>query len=77
MQVDWAGDTAAAVDTDTGEIVLACMFVVRFPLVHHHAGLLCSYNLSKKASVFTILQTFLQAQERHLVEGVPSRCDPF
>ena len=27
MQVDWAGDTAAVIDTDTGEIIPAYVFV--------------------------------------------------
>lgn len=31
MQVDWAGDTAAVVDTDTGEIIPAYVFVATLP----------------------------------------------
>lgn len=31
MQVDWAGDTAAVVDTDTGEIISAYVFVAALP----------------------------------------------
>lgn len=31
MQVDWAGDTAAVVDTDTGEIIHAYVFVATLP----------------------------------------------
>ena len=31
MQVDWAGQTAAAVDTDTGEIIPAYLFVAVLP----------------------------------------------
>ena len=31
MQVDWAGDTAAAIDTDTGEIIPAYVFVATLP----------------------------------------------
>lgn len=31
MQVDWAGDTAALVDTDTGEIIPAYVFVATLP----------------------------------------------
>ena len=29
MQVDWAGDTAAVIDTDTGEIIPAYVFVAQ------------------------------------------------
>ena len=31
MQVDWAGDTAAVIDTDTGEIIPAYVFVATLP----------------------------------------------
>lgn len=31
MQVDWAGDTASVVDTDTGEIIPAYLFVATLP----------------------------------------------
>lgn len=31
MQVDWAGQTAAVVDTDTGEIIPAYLFVAVLP----------------------------------------------
>ena len=31
MQVDWAGDTAAVIDTDTGEIIPAYVFVASLP----------------------------------------------
>ena len=31
MQVDWAGDTAAVVDSDTGEIIPAYIFVATLP----------------------------------------------
>ena len=31
MQVDWAGDTATVVDTDTGEAILAYVFVATLP----------------------------------------------
>ena len=31
MQVDWAGDTAAVVDTDTGELIPAYVFVATLP----------------------------------------------
>ena len=31
MQVDWAGDTAAVIDTDTGEIIPAYVFVTTLP----------------------------------------------
>ena len=37
MQVDWAGDTAAVIDTDTGEIIPAYVFVATLP----YSG--CSY----------------------------------
>lgn len=31
MQVDWAGDTAAVIDTDTGEVIPAYVFVATLP----------------------------------------------
>lgn len=31
MQVDWAGDTASVIDTDTGEIIPAYVFVATLP----------------------------------------------
>ena len=31
MQVDWAGDTAAVIDTDTGEMIPAYVFVATLP----------------------------------------------
>ena len=31
MQVDWAGDTAAVIDTDTGEVIPAHVFVATLP----------------------------------------------
>ena len=31
MQVDWAGDTAAVIDTDTGEVIPAYVFVAVLP----------------------------------------------
>lgn len=31
MQVDWAGDTAAVIDTDTGEVIPAYVFVASLP----------------------------------------------
>ena len=31
MQVDWTGDTAAVIDTDTGEIIPAYVFVATLP----------------------------------------------
>ena len=31
MQVDWAGDTAAVIDTDTGETIPAYVFVSSLP----------------------------------------------
>ena len=31
MQVDWAGDTAAVIDTDTGEVLPAYVFVATLP----------------------------------------------
>ena len=31
MQVDWAGDTAAVIDTDTGEIIPTYVFVAMLP----------------------------------------------
>lgn len=31
MQVDWAGDTASVIDTDTGEIIPVYVFVATFP----------------------------------------------
>ena len=31
MQVDWAGDTAAIIDTDTGEVIPAYVFVASLP----------------------------------------------
>lgn len=31
MQVDWAGDTAAVIDTDTGEVITAYVFVATLP----------------------------------------------
>ena len=31
LQVDWAGDTACVNDTDTGEIILANVFVATLP----------------------------------------------
>ena len=35
MQVDWAGDTAAVIDTDTGEIIPAYVFVATLPYSGH------------------------------------------
>ena len=31
MQVDWAGDTATVIDTDTGEMIPAYVFVATLP----------------------------------------------
>ena len=31
IQMDWVGDTAAAIDTDTGEIIPAYVFVATLP----------------------------------------------
>lgn len=31
MQVDWAGDTASVIDTDTGEVIPAYVFVSSLP----------------------------------------------
>ena len=31
MQVDWAGDTAAVIDTDTGEMIPVYVFVATLP----------------------------------------------
>lgn len=31
MQVDWAGDTASVIDTDTGEVIPAYVFVATLP----------------------------------------------
>ena len=35
MQVDWAGDTDAVIDTDTGEIIPAYVFVATLPYSGH------------------------------------------
>ena len=56
MQVDWAGDTAAVIDTDTGEIIPAYVFVATLPYSGYSYSNFILPETGKPCLLFCLLQ---------------------
>ena len=59
MQVDWAGDTAAVIDTDTGEVLPAYVFVATLPY-SGYSYVEAFFSMNQEAFTYLPLQIYSQ-----------------